>query len=297
MGCCDDSGCHFQKKCLDRTDSDLFNGDIARTLHWYVEVEPSFVQHDARVPSHMLTLLHPSSNSNKPFCATLVYTDRYFFNYEGIICATTSTLIPVSYSGSLASTTSSPTSRTSTSQTTIPTIPTTQPQPTPPSSAPVGAIVGGVIGGIGKKALLHSVWISLMRLPNTPAALALLILAIFFVIRKKSSSHQAVQQPLMQQMAPVQTHAANSVVVPGGFVPVDNRTSIMKPYEVSLASSLPGSPPPPEYAYQQRAQPNQMVFSPAQPARQSVYSQPVHPAHHPAELPILRGDGALREMP
>ncbi|KAK4119277.1 hypothetical protein N657DRAFT_659132 [Parathielavia appendiculata] len=209
------------------------------------------------------------SDSKSPSCATLIYADptnTYLSGYTIPICDTVATTYKIYWSptGVTSKTTESSTARTTTESETSETsdsktssssrestgtratatsTSTNDPAPSvasSESSTPVGPIVGGVVGG---------------RLMNPPAALGLLGLAIFFLIRRKNKNDppsppanpaavaaSGFMPPPGQGPYPNPTPPPNMAGMPHSPGSFDPRYSMMKPAGATAVDSMQGPP-------------------------------------------------------
>jgi hypothetical protein len=173
------------------------------------------------------------------------------------------------------------------------------------------------------------------------AAIGLIIFGVIILLRYRKRTPENTQPPtasMYSHQSPPpnppmqQVPLAQGPPLPVGYMPgyvqADNRDSIMKPpYDPSIMSSPPGSPPPPHsppppsYGFPPQNQQNYVPQSPsAYSPVQAQYNQPLfaqqapagnlqisaHPpsaypqaptqAHSAVELPVQRGDAQLREL-
>ncbi|KAH6685395.1 hypothetical protein F5X68DRAFT_262646 [Plectosphaerella plurivora] len=263
-GCCDPRNCVVATTCMPRTASSAVASSTAvdlRTLYCF----------DADSPACGVYQFEDDTDSNSMyFCAPTATTSTIRFN---LLAASTSSS---ESSGSTSDQTSSTTSSASQAATT-----TTTAAPAS-ASTPVGAIVGGVVGGVAGIALLC-------------------FLAWFCLIRRKKNNNGPDQPPQQHMSQPMLAHqqynnapAQFPMGVHGQQAPMyDNRGSIAKPqtegyYHAVPATGSPGpmspwNPPSQGQHYQQPGYgPPGLVEAPAQ--------------NQPAELPVTRPDGELREL-
>ncbi|KAK4133865.1 hypothetical protein BT67DRAFT_449958 [Trichocladium antarcticum] len=305
VGCCLPTGCNIYTACLPYESSDATKTlDMDRTRY--------------------------CSDSTKPFCAPLSFTDPTFTGYTIPSCDSVATTRVISYSQSEDETTTSK-PRSSLQITSVSSTSSPSPESSDESSAassdsstPVGPIVGGVVGGV--------------------ALIALIALGALFLLRKKKQNDAPLPPPgppaapgfsppaanpayPNQMQSPDMSSTAGGAA--GGFY--DPRYSMAKPpmatqadpmqpppmsppFSVSPSQSPPpvynsaaqqyGNTPPPHQQYghtpppqQQQQQYGQPMPPQQQHAPYGYQGQPAQPHHHVAELPTQRGDGQLYEAP
>ncbi|KAK0649213.1 hypothetical protein B0T16DRAFT_456644 [Cercophora newfieldiana] len=237
-----------------------------------------------------------------PYCVQMIYSDVPLQGFTWEQCGGK----PTREVALRTTTTTTPPPRPPPTNPPVTPTPTPTPAPAPSSSTPVGAIVGGIIGGL--------------------AVIGLIILGLFYIKRRKRDHEEPGPAPQQPEVG----YAPGPD--PYGGPPADFRGSMFKaPYETTSAASPPTSPtfhppsgdvtaikqqytpPPGEGGAQYQAplssgdagiapvqtQYQAPVAVPAQYAPQQQQQQPGQAPVYPDqryELPIVRGDGEVREL-